>query len=231
MTLYARLLEYEDISSDVRHFHFEVPEIEKLDFTAGQFVSLSDEVNGKKVTRAYSLAAAPNGNRFELCLNQVKLGTFSPHLFSLGKGEQIPIKGPLGGFTVRDPLNDSVFVATGTGVAPFRAFFQDSRMWMEPREYTLLLGVRSEEGILYREEFEALAKRSPNFRFWPVISRPGETWSGRRGHVQSHLPEAVGDRRDLDVYICGLRDMVNDTRKILTELGFNRKSLIFEKYD
>jgi len=172
---------------------FEVPEVEKLDFEPGQFVSLSDEVGGKKVTRAYSLASAPHRNQFELCLNRVNLGTFSPHLFSLQQGEMLPMKGPLGSFKLRKPLKDSVFVATGTGVAPFRSFFQDPRMWSEPHDYTLLLGVRSEDGVLYQEEFEALAEKFPNFRFLPVISRPGDSWTGRRGYVQSHVLEAIGE--------------------------------------
>jgi CDP-4-dehydro-6-deoxyglucose reductase len=46
-----------------------------------------------------------------------------------------------------------------------------------------------------------------------------------------HLLEAIGDRRDLDVYICGLKAMVDEVRAILKTLGFDRKQIIFEKYD
>ncbi len=49
--------------------------------------------------------------------------------------------------------------------------------------------------------------------------------------MQTHLLEAIGDRRDLDVYICGLKAMVDDVRAILKGLGFDRKQIIFEKYD
>jgi CDP-4-dehydro-6-deoxyglucose reductase len=49
--------------------------------------------------------------------------------------------------------------------------------------------------------------------------------------VQAHLLEAVGDRRDLDVYICGLKAMVDDVRAMLKGLGFDRKQIVFEKYD
>ena len=96
---------------------------------------------------------------------------------------------------------------------------------------TLIFGVRHQHTIYYRDDFEALACQYPNFRFWPTLSRAESSWTGRTGHVQTHLLEAIGDRRDLDVYICGLKAMVDDVRAILKGLGFDRKQIIFEKYD
>ena len=95
----------------------------------------------------------------------------------------------------------------------------------------MLFGVRHEQSIYYRDDFETLRKQHPNFRFWPTLSRADESWSGRTGHVQVHLLEAIGERRDLDVYICGLKAMVDDVRAILKAMGFDRKQIIFEKYD
>jgi CDP-4-dehydro-6-deoxyglucose reductase len=101
----------------------------------------------------------------------------------------------------------------------------------DPRQLTLLFGVRYEYGLLYRAEFEELASKHPNFRFWPTISRPEASWTGRTGHVQTHLVEAIGQRRDMDVYICGLKAMVDDVRALLKGMGFDRKQIIYEKYD
>ena len=66
---------------------------------------------------------------------------------------------------------------------------------------------------------------------WPTLSRPDATWSGRQGHVQAHLAEAIEDRRDLDFYLCGLKEMVDDVRAVLKGLGFDRKQIFYEKYD
>jgi CDP-4-dehydro-6-deoxyglucose reductase len=224
-------LQYKDLSPEVRHFVFEIPEVKRIEFEPGQFVSLSGDVDGSKVTRAYSVASPPCGNRLELCLNRVNLGLFSPHLFSLQPGDVVPMKGPLGTFTLRNPLRDSVFVATGTGVAPFRSMVLGNRLWEACHRYILIQGARYEEGILYREEFEQIARRHPNFEFWPVVSRPGSLWRGRSGYVQSHVIAALGERRDIDVYICGLREMVDGLRRKLKEMGFDRKSIIYERYD
>jgi CDP-4-dehydro-6-deoxyglucose reductase len=49
--------------------------------------------------------------------------------------------------------------------------------------------------------------------------------------VQAHLAEAIGERRDLDFYLCGLKEMVDDVRAVLKGLGFDRKQIFYEKYD
>ena len=227
----GRLLEFTDIADEVRHFVFEVPDVERLEFVPGQFVSLSSVIDDKKVTRAYSIGSAPQGNLFELCLNRVKEGKLSPRLFDMQIGDEIAFQGPLGYFVLRHPPNDSVMIATGTGIAPFRSMLKAHLANHARQRFTLIFGVRYERNIMYRDEFEMMAADHANFQFWPTLSRPEDGWAGRSGHVQTHLLEALGDRRDIDVYICGLKLMVDDVRARLKELGFDRKHIIFEKYD
>lgn len=227
----ATIVEFHDIAPEVRHFVFEVPEVEALHFKPGQFVSFKETIGDKNITRPYSIASLPDGNRFELCLNLVHGGLFSPRLFEMKPGDSIEMSAPLGFFTVRDPAKEALFVATGTGIAPFRAMTPDYLAHPHSKRLTLLFGVRRESTIYYRDEFDALARQHPNFRFWPTLSRADSSWTGRTGHVQTHLMETIGERRDLDVYICGLKAMVDDVRAILKALGFDRKQVIFEKYD
>ena len=90
----ARLIESHEIAHEVRHFTFDVPEVETLPYLPGQFMSLTREAGGKKITRAYSTASLADGNRFELCLNRVQDGLFSPFLFDLQPGDTVDMKGP-----------------------------------------------------------------------------------------------------------------------------------------
>jgi ferredoxin-NADP reductase len=229
--LKARLVESRIIAPEVKHFVFDVPEVEQLPYLPGQFVSFSRDFAGKKIVRAYSTASEPSENRFELCLNRVQDGFFSPHLFDMEPGDTIDMKGPLGHFIWKTPVNDSILVATGTGIAPFRGMLR-SQLGSEPeKEITLVFGVRYEHSLMYREEFEELERTYPNFRFIPTLSRPTEDWKGRTGHVQEHVFEVLGDRRDMDVYICGMKAMVDDVRTRLKALGLDRRQIIFEKYD
>jgi len=227
----AVLIESHEIAPLVRHFVFETPDVDQLRFKPGQFVSFTETLGGKKIIRPYSIASLPDGNRFELCLNLVPEGIFSPYLFSLEPGASVEMGAPLGFFVVRNPDREALFIATGTGIAPFRAMTPDYLRNPQAKLLTLLFGVRYENSIYYRDDFDALARRHPSFRFWPTLSRSDSSWTGRTGHVQTHLLEAIGDRRDLDVYICGLKAMVDDVRSILKAMGFDRKQIIFEKYD
>jgi CDP-4-dehydro-6-deoxyglucose reductase, E3 len=227
----AKLIESSEIAPEVRHFVFEVPEVEKFTFVPGQFVSMNQVIDGKKITRAYSVASAPSQtNRFELCLNLVHEGLLSPRLFAMQPGETIDIRPPLGMFVLRNPPRDSVLIATGTGIAPFRSILK-GQLNAASQAFTLVFGVRYESHLMYRAEFEEMARQHPHFRFMPTLSRPDEAWKGRTGHVQTHLAEAIGERRDVDVFLCGLKLMVDDVRNILKEMGFDRKQILFEKYD
>jgi ferredoxin-NADP reductase len=221
-----------ELAPGVRHFDFSVPDVSSLDFTAGQFVSLSQDIGGKNITRAYSISSPPgNGNRFSLCLNLVADGRFSPFLFAMAPGDSVAMQGPLGTFTLRDPSQDMIWVATGTGIAPFRSMFY---AWDGARPHgrvTLVHGARYEVGLLYRDFFGEFAESRDDFDFRPTLSRPDTGWTGRAGHVQRHVLEAIGERRDAHIYICGLKAMVDDLRAQLKALGFDRKQIIHEKFD
>lgn len=227
----AKLLEFREIAPGVRHFVFRVEDCGAFNYVPGQFVSFTADIDGSPITRAYSMASPPSGRCFDLCLNRVEGGRFSPRLFDLQPGDQVQMTGPYGGFIFRQPVEDSILVATGTGIVPFRAMLHDQLPQDREHQFTLVFGVRYEHGLLYRAEFEELARKYPNFCFWPTLSRPSPNWTGRAGHVQQHLFEAIGDRRDVNVFICGLKEMVDDVRPLLKAKGFERKRIIYEKYN
>ena len=225
----ARLVASREIAPDTRHFEFDTPEW-KPAFVPGQFLSLTASVNGDEITRAYSIVSPP-GERVALCANLVSHGHLSPVLFGMKPGDEIDFKGPYGAFIVRRPVSDSILVATGTGIAPFRSMLLSHIHEHPDRRFTLIFGVRHEYGLLYNDELLALADAHPNFRYLPTLTRPPEHWAGLTGRVQQHTLDALGERRDVDVYICGLHEMVNDVRSRLKDAGLDRKRIVFEKYD
>ena len=250
----ARLIESVELAPEVRHFVFEAEGAERLDFLPGQFVSLTAPIGGKLITRAYSLASAPQrGNCFELCLNRVPDGLFSNVLFNMKSGDTVAMKPPLGMFTLRQPPRDSLFIATGTGIAPMLAFVQhlfpdNGEDRSNSRDIWLVYGTRYETEIYYQKYFERIAAERHNFRYVSTLSRAKEGWEGLRGYVQDHvarildqrdslnhsgaLPTAAeGTGFDIHAYICGLNDMVSGNRDRLTERGWQRKQIIFERYD
>jgi ferredoxin-NADP reductase len=235
-TLRASLIQSTALSAYTRHIEFEVRGIPRLDFVPGQWLSLTaSKPDGEEMTRAYSIASPPSDYaRFAFCLNRVADGFMSNHLFKLATGDEITFQGPFGSFILRPPLRDTVFIATGTGIAPFRSMLH----WLladptrhENKKFWLLFGVREEQDIYYREEFEKLAADHPTFHFLPTLSRGSGDWQGLRGYVQDHLHGVVGDRPDMHAYICGLEKMVSANRALLKSLGWDRKQILYEKYD
>src|SRR5271154_3250045 len=157
----AKLIESSEIAPEVKHFVFEVPEVEKFTFVPGQFVSINQVINEKKITRAYSIASAPSEtNRFELCLNLVHEGLLSPRLFEMKPGETVEIRPPLGMFVLRNPPRDVVLIATGTGIAPFRSMLK-AGLSETSQAFTLVFGVRHESHLMYREELEEMSGKFP----------------------------------------------------------------------
>jgi ferredoxin-NADP reductase len=263
--LTARLERKECISEVAQcyHFVFVIDELESFPYAAGQFVSaVALDAKGKLQTRAYSIASAAKGNRFELCVNRVEEGFFSNHLADLPDlpiGATIQIHGPHGHFILHEPITDSILVATGTGIAPMRGYLQ----WLFPedgqdrsngKQIWLVYGTRHESDIYYQAEFEALARRVPNFHYLPTLSRALESWTGLRGYVQEHVARIIEERAvrlgqtlpappldpalpaselnfDIYAYICGLNEMVSSMRERLAAFGWHKKQIVFERYD
>lgn len=228
----AVLVETRDLAPEIRHFTFAVPEVARLEYQAGQFASLTAPVNGRDITRAYSLAAAPRGdNRFEICLNRVADGLFSPFLFDLAPGDQVECKGILGTFVWREPAMDAILVATGTGVVPFRALLQEQFRGPATRQITLIQGTRQVGNLLFRNEFEAWEQIRPEFRYIPTLTRPDPGWEGATGRVQQLVENSLAGRTDVQVYVCGLKEMVDSVRAMAKQYGLDRRQIISEKYD
>ena len=235
-TLSPRLIRSLSLSEQTKHLEFEVSGMPRFGFVAGQWLSFrTNKPDGEEITRAYSIASPPgHGNRFALCLNRVQDGFMSNFLCDMKEGEEIRCQGPFGDFILRPPLRDTSFIATGTGIAPFRSMLH----WLlaEParhqdKQFWLLFGNRTERDIYYHEEFLSLASQHVNFHYMPTLSRGDAEWQGLRGYVQKHLPEVVQGRTDMHAYICGLDKMIKANRELLKGLGWDRKSILYEKYD
>ena len=235
-TFDARVLRSTSLSEFTKHIELEVSGINHFGFVPGQWLSVkANTPEGEEMTRAYSIAAPPSANgHVAFCLNRVQDGFMSNYLCSLNEGAEITFQGPFGNLILHRPVRDTVFIATGTGIAPFRSMLH----WLlaeqdrhQGYQFWLLFGTRCERDIYYREEFERLAAEHADFHFLPTLSRAGAEWKGLRGYVQEHLAEIVGTRTDLHAYICGLDKMVKANRELLKSLGWDRTAIRYEKYD
>lgn len=204
-----------------------------FDFQPGQFLSIFVEKEGKAISRPYSIASAPHEkDAVELCIKVVEGGFMSNYLKDRQPGDRYRIMAPLGAFLLREPVEaDIAFISTGTGVAPFvsmaKHIFHNGGT---DHEVYMFTGVRYVKELLYHDLFRKWEEKYPNFHYVPNISRP-ETpdWKGRKGYVQVAVKEVVKDPANTWSYICGLHDMVGQTKTLCQEMGF--QSIRVEKWD
>ncbi len=228
----AKLIRARPLTPSVRELTFDPGS--DFAFEAGQWVSCRIPTNeGEDLARSYSIASAPRPNgTFDLAVTRVEEGPGSNYLHSLSLGSEVTISRAQGFFSLDEFERPIVMVATGTGVTPFRAMLQVLHAkgpFAHP--VSLILGVRTEDDIVYGDELDALA-RERDLDFSTTLSQPTH-WSGRRGYVQTHLAELVGRYQgNCDVYVCGLSKMVKDVRRILKEeLGLNKHQIHSERFD
>jgi benzoate/toluate 1,2-dioxygenase reductase subunit len=176
-----------------------------FDFIAGQRICLKH--GGAE--RDYSIVSAPDESEIRLCIRNVPGGLLSPQLAQAPAGMALTFTGAHGYFTFKASARQAVFVATGTGIAPFCSMAASG-----VRGFTLLHGVATSEDLHYRALIQPHAAA---YRACLSESRPaaGGHFAGRvTDYIAIHLP-----RRAYDFYLCGDRDMIRDVT-FLIDAGF-----------
>jgi CDP-4-dehydro-6-deoxyglucose reductase, E3 len=238
-TFEIELISTSQLAPSVRRLVFARTDGRPLLFDAGQWVNLVLPLPGGEIRRAYSIASAPNGtSSFEIAVTEVTGGPGSSYLASLLRGAKIRAIGPQGFFTRRalDPA-PALMVATGTGVTPIFSMMQTAVAAGSTVPIWLLLGVRRTTDLLYRAELEALAASSPAVELHFTLSQGEPDWPGRRGYVQTHIPELwealrQKQRGEPHLYVCGLERMVSAVRQLVRkEMSVPRERVHSERYD
>lgn len=222
-----------DFGNDTYQFKMKLPVGEMIHFQAGQFVTVFCPNGDKVIRRAYSIASAPqHTGHIDLFIKKVQGGAVTEWFWTQNIGDTIKIQGPYGKFVLPEqPDFDPIFIAVGTGLAPFRSMSHDLLASGFERPIHLVFGTRFNDCIPYDDEFRALAERFQNFQYIPTVSRPDADWKGESGYVQTKIkkffPEPVGKK----IYICGLKAMIEEVEKVCFELGYRKEQIHYEKYD
>lgn len=226
----------EPAAPNVRRFFVEVEGLEKIDFKAGQFVTMDLPIGEKRMQRwrSYSIANAPDGaNALEFCIVRSAEGAGTRYLFEqIEPGSVLRWKGPEGGFVLPSEINkDLVLICTGTGVAPFRSMIRDLQHSGRPhRNLHLIFGARRCEDILYYDEWMELARTLPGFRFDVALSREAD-WADYKGYVhQIYQSKYAKVRPDVSFYLCGWTKMIDEGVANLITMGYDRTQIHYELY-
>ncbi|MGH2416432.1 MAG: ferredoxin--NADP reductase, partial [Microcystaceae cyanobacterium] len=229
----------EDGVGIVQHLTFDLSEGD-LRYLEGQSIGIvppgTDDKGKSHKLRLYSIASTRHGDHLDdqtvsLCVRQLEYkhpetgetiyGVCSTYLCNLGVGSDVAITGPVGKEMLLPDDEDAtvIMLATGTGIAPFRAYLW--RMFKEQHEdykfkgfAWLIFGIPTTPNILYKEDLEKLQQEFPdNFRLTYAISREQKNTEGGRMYIQHRVAEHAPELWQLiqqpktHTYICGLKGM------------------------
>ncbi len=229
-------------------------------FKPGQFGTLGiletytkdNQEKLRLIRRSYSVASAKNkANYLEYFITKVQNGVLTDQLFSLKTGGLIWMSQKITGFFTLDPVPKNthlIWIATGTGVAPFVSMLRSSILEERPNYKIILLhGVRYKNDLGYEKELEYISQTKKDFFYCPIVSRPDTTWKEQKksiGRVQSLWQnqlmkgyfEFIPSPQNAHVMLCGNPYMIEDMLVILEKLNFSIHTrrqpgnIHFEKY-
>jgi glycine betaine catabolism B len=230
----------EEETLNTRRFWIQIPEVASFDFEPGQFVTIDLPIHEKpnKRWRSYSIASWPDRtNVIELLIVLLEGGKGTSYLFQEGKvGLELILRGPQGVFTLPNPIDrDLYFICTGTGIAPFRSMIHYIQEHNIPhKDIYLIFGTRKRDDLLYMDEMKRLEMEIDGFHYIPTLSR--DQWEGCCGYVHSVYENLVNEKRtdhsvkEAGFYLCGWKNMVDEAKLRIQNLGYDKKSIHLELY-
>jgi len=234
---------------------FDIPEdkASQFKYTAGQYINLRVQIDGKEERRAYSLFTAPHENQFGITVKKVPGGKVSPYLVDQIKvGDSIEMMTPEGKFILLpdgDQTRTHYFIAAGSGITPVMSMVK-TVLEKEPRSSAVLLyGNRNEESIIFKKALASMATDyDGQFFLSQTLSQSGgsilgglrgmlgksATSSYDKGRIdQSKISALLNDypneSKQVAFYLCGPGQMIETASAALINLGFE-KSQIHKEY-
>lgn len=189
-----------------------------IDITAGQCFSVG--TRGLGINREYSMYSAADAPFVEFLIREVEDGIVSAALAKLQAGDDIQISGPYGEFCLNEEHvkqgREFVFLATGTGVAPFRSFAKT----YPDLNYKLIHGIRHTDEAYNADEYA-------QGRYTTCVSKP----------IDGSAPLRITDyvranplRPDAICYLCGNQRMITDAIAIIREQGIHGGNIFTETF-
>ena len=245
LTYQSKLLHKELIAPHIYHLICTRPDNAEWNFTAGQYMIFHvPQADGHPVRRLYSIASPPSQKEsVDFVIEIVPNGIGSMYVESLKEGDMITLQGPAGMFIHKTSLRPSIYLATGTGVAPMHSMIHTLlRDTPNNQMVYLFWGLKTCEDIYLKKEFTELAQQHANFYFRTCFSRIEDmktvaedivayTELGRVTIGLEKLLASSNTKPDgYDYYLCGSQHVVEALREYLQAASVPKEQVFFEKF-
>jgi CDP-4-dehydro-6-deoxyglucose reductase len=230
-TLPCRVVGKEQLSHDVIRLYLKLPDNQRLQFFAGQYLDFILR-DGRK--RAFSIANAPHDDDLvELHVRHVPGGEFTDYVFaSMEEKSILRIQAPLGTFILREESDRPIiFMGGGTGFAPIKGMIEHAFYLGVERPMHLYWGVRSRRDLYLPDLPVQWSQEHANMTYTPVLSEPDADWDGRAGFVHEVVVADHPDMSGFDVYMSGPPVMVNAGRDAFEARGLTMDHMFSDAFE
>ncbi|ALG91500.1 MULTISPECIES: benzoate 1,2-dioxygenase electron transfer component BenC [Actibacterium] len=210
-------------------FRLEVTPAKQVAFLPGQYVNI--EVPGTGQHRSYSFSSHPDAATGSFLIRNLPGGMMSTYLAERAKaGDTLELTGPMGTFYLRPAERPLLFLAGGTGLAPFLSMLE--LLADKPTEHPIRLfyAVTRDADLVELDRITALAAKMPNLTVETVVA-DADSDHAKKGFVTDHLTAEDFNGGDVDVYLCGPPPMVDAVRGHMADLGVTPAHFHFEKFN
>ena len=199
-----------------------------IGFLAGQYVNL--RVPGTDQHRSYSFSSAPGAAELSFLVRDIPRGVMSSFLREdAAPGTSMEFVGPAGSFYLREIKRPLLFLAGGTGLAPFLSMLGRIAATGSAHPIHLIYGVTNDEDLVGVERLRAFADDIPGFSFSCCVAAETSAYA-RKGYVTRYIEPAHVNGGEVDVYLCGPPPMVEAVRGWLDEQGIQPANFYYEKF-
>jgi Na+-transporting NADH:ubiquinone oxidoreductase subunit F len=233
----CKCIEIRNLTHDMKLFRFELIDQPEITYTPGQYMQLfapAYEKSKEEVYRAYSIASNPvDKNIIDFVIRLVPNGICTTYYFEYFKtGDNTKMNGPYGKFRLTDTDSEMIWIAGGSGIAPFISLLYQMKNTNSTRKVTFYFGANKVKELFLLEEMKQFEKDLPNFKFVPVIFKPqeNEKWDGQTGLVTEAVSRRNENLANMEGYLCGSPGLINASIKVLKELGMKEEKIYYDKF-
>ncbi len=208
-------------------------------FLPGQYYNIRIPVEGRPrpIQRAYSIGSSPIPDHavIDVGVRETPGGLVSPVLVrQVQEGDKLEVRGPYGSFTWTEELGGPLLlIGAGSGVVPLMAMIRYAVARPVTVPMHLLFSSKSHEYAIYADDLAVLEERHDWLSVSHVFTRdPLDTRARFHRRIDKEMiAEVYADVQPALAYLCGPPEMVEESEKVLINLGMEPKSVMTEKYD
>jgi Na+-transporting NADH:ubiquinone oxidoreductase subunit F len=226
-----------DMTHDIKELRIRLVEPGEIEYVPGRYVQLEAPPYGdnpESVYRAYSLSSVPSERDvIETIIRLVPGGICTTWVFEhLKEGDEVTFSGPYGDFELSETDREMIWIAGGSGMAPFWSMIRHMKEKNIARKTTYFFGAVQKRDLFLLDELRALEQELDWFTFVPALSGPAEEdhWQGETGLITEVVDRHVSDGSQMEAYLCGSPGMIDAAAAVLHGKGITEERTYYDKF-